>query len=186
MIELANVRGGQMIFNLSGVSPQKKPTPFGKYAWRKYAVSWVKEEAVSNITKRYVADPDPKILKVYMSSSMETDEVNELFTLVSPESWDLNMDGSGLSISINKYFMFGKPSGTLAFKSGSYSSQRPGVYFTSAEGAVVVPSDASYPVTKYSFNSVKVHTFEEYVVSDEEGEYPDKEELDGFYYEQIK
>lgn len=175
-----------MIFNMGGVSPQKKPTVFGKYAWRKYAVSLVQEEAVSNITKRYVADPDPKILKVYMSSTMETDEVNKKFTLISPESWDLNMDGSGLSISINKYFMFGKPSGTLAFKSGSYSSQRPGVWFTSAEGAVVEPSASSYPVTKYSFNSVTVHTFEEYVVSDEADKYPDKQELEGFYYESIK
>ena len=174
-----------MIFNMGGVSPQKKPKTFGKYAWRKYAVSLVQEDRVSDIKTRYVADPDPKILKVYMSSSMETDEVNKKFTLVSPESWDLNMDGSGLSIATNNYFMFGKPSGTLAFKSGSFSSQRPGVFFTSAEGAVVVPSDASYPVTKYSFNYVTVHTFEEYVVSDEETEYPDGEEVDGFYYERI-
>lgn len=175
-----------MIFNMGGVSPQKKPKVFGKYAWKKYAVSLVEENRTSNITKRYVADPDPKILKVYMSTSMKTDEVNRTFTLVSPESWDLNFDGSGLSIATNNYFMFGKPSGTLAFKSGSFSSQRPGVFFTSAEGAVVEPSHSSYPVTKYSFEYLTVHTFEEYVVSDEETEYPDGEELEGFYYEQVK
>ena len=173
-----------MIFNMGGTSPRKKPTPFGKYVWRKYAVSLVQEDAVSNITSKYIADPNPKVLKVYMSSSMETDEVNKKFTLISPESWDLSVGGAGLSISINKYFMFSYPSGTLAFKSGSYSSQRPSAHFTT-EGAVVTPSNASYPVTKYSFNSVKVRTFEEYVVSDEETTYPDKEEVEDFYYERI-
>ena len=176
-----------MIFNMGGnvTVVEEKVFTSGEYAWRKYAISEVAEDAVSNITKRYVADPDPKIFKVYMASSMKTDEVNGLFTLVSPESWDLNVDGSGLSISINQYFMFSKPSGKVAFKSGSYSSQRPGVYFTSAEGAVVVPSDSSYPVTKYSFEYKTVHTFEEFVVSDESEYYPDKTDFEGYYYEKI-
>ena len=174
-----------MIFNMNVTPPEKKPKVFGKYAWRKYAISQVEENRTSQIKTRYVADPDPKILKVYMSSSIETDEVNRTFTLVNPESWDLNFDGSGLSISINSYFMFGKPSGSVVFKSGSYSSQRPGVYFTSSEGAVVEPSHSTYPVTKYSFNYLTVHTFEEYVVSDEETTYPANGDLEGFHYEQI-
>ena len=174
-----------MIFNMGGNSPQKKPKTFGKYAWKKYAVSLVEEKRTSQIKTRYIADPDPKILKVYMSSTMETDEVNRTYTLVNPESWDLNVNGSGLSISINSYFMFGKPSGSVAFKSGSYSSQRPGGFFTT-EGAIVEPSHSSYPVTKYSFDYLTVHTFEEYVVSDEETTYPDGDELEGFYYEQVK
>ena len=175
-----------MIFNMGGSfkPPEEKPKTFGKYAWKKYAVTQVAEDRTSQIKTRYVADPDPKILKVYMSSSMETDEVSRTFTLVNPESWDLNVNGSGLSISINSYFMFGKPSGSVAFKSGSYSSQRPGVFFTT-EGAIVEPSHSSYPVTKYSFDYLTVHTFEEYVVSDEETTYPDGEKLEDFYYEKI-
>ena len=174
-----------MIFNMGVPTPEKKPTIFGKYAWKKYAISQVAEDRTSQIKTRYVANPDPKILKVYMASSIETDEVNRTFTLINPESWDLSLDGSGLSIAINEYFMFSYPSGSVVFKSGSYSSQRPGVYFTSSEGAVVEPSHSSYPVTKYSFEYLTVHTFEEYVVSDEETEYPDGGELDGYYYEQI-
>ena len=176
-----------MIFNMGGNVTVVEETVFtsGKYAWRKYAISQVAEDVASNITKRYVADPSPENFKVYASSSIETDEVNKIFTLVSPDSWDMTLDGSGQSIQPNKYFMFTKPSGSVVFKSGPYSSPKPGVWFTSAEGAVIEPTSASDSVIKYSFGYVTVHTFEGYAISDDETTYPEDGDLDGFHYERI-
>ena len=186
MIELASVRGGQMIFNMGGgvKPPEVKPTPFGKYAWRKYAVGEKLEEKISTIRSKHVVDSDPENYTVYASGNMQRDDVTGLYTLVSPSTWTLTPDGNGLTMTANHYIMFGSPTGNVVFKNTQYVDYRAVVRATSSEGVLIVPSDVSYPVTKYSFEMVPDYILEEIVVSDDPEEYPNGEQ-DGFIYERM-
>lgn len=175
-----------MIFNMGGTG-QKKPKTLGKYAWRKYVIGQKYQQKTTSIKAKYVAHADTSFvkLKVYASTSMKSDSVNGIYTLTDPEQWELNLDGYGLMTSPNQYIMFGKSSGSVVFKTGSYTTTKASVAYNIIDGGVIIPDNANAPLTKYSFEIVTEYTFEEFVVSDEAGEYPEDGDLDEFHYEQI-